>query len=111
MRRYVEAVPAVKPKAEIPWSTHEELVAPKKKPGFACRVYWDNGKENGNYCSVTGYILGLYTGVIGIVGNKMEARRGKVSRVYSPPSVDRIWGIWRSYYNVATFHRGSSAYI
>ena len=24
----------------------------------------------------------------------------KSSRMYSPPSVDRIWGIWGSYYNM-----------
>ena len=36
-------------------------------------LYWDNGKENGNY----------YLGF----------------RVYSPPEVDRIWGIWGAYYS------------
>ena len=24
-------------------------------------LYRDNGKENGNYCTIIGYILGLYT--------------------------------------------------
>ena len=23
-------------------------------------IFWDNGKENGNYYSIMGYILGLY---------------------------------------------------
>ena len=38
-------------------------------------LYWDSGKENGNY----------YLGV----------------RVYSPPEVDRIWGIWGTYFHIA----------
>ena len=38
-------------------------------------IYWDNGKENGNYRDYRGYIrviLGLYWGYIGIMENKME---------------------------------------
>ena len=31
-------------------------------------LYWDNGKENGSYCSM----LGLYWGYIGIMEKKME---------------------------------------
>ena len=30
-------------------------------------ICWDHGKENGNY-----YIIGIYTGYIGIMENKME---------------------------------------
>ena len=41
--------------------------------GFILGLYWDNGKENGNYYSLLGYILGLYWGYIGIMENKMEA--------------------------------------
>ena len=26
--------------------------------------YWDNGRENGNYYNIIGYILGLYWGYI-----------------------------------------------
>ena len=60
-------------------------------------LYWDNGKENGNYynglyrgciglywgyigimdkkmeTTILGYILGLYRGYIGILDKKMEA--------------------------------------
>ena len=28
--------------------------------GYIFGLYWDNGKENGNYYSIIGYILGLY---------------------------------------------------
>ena len=28
--------------------------------GYILGLYWDNGKENGNYYSIIGYILGLY---------------------------------------------------
>ena len=42
-------------------------------------LYWDNGKDNGNY----------YLRV----------------RVYSPPEVDRIWGIWGT-----CFHIGKATY-
>ena len=28
--------------------------------GFILGLYWDNGKENGNYYSIIGFILGLY---------------------------------------------------
>ena len=35
-------------------------------------LYWDNGKENGNYYSIIGYILGFYWGTIGIMEKKME---------------------------------------
>ena len=30
-------------------------------------LYWDNGKENGNYFSILGSILGLYRGYIGVI--------------------------------------------
>ena len=46
-----------------------------------------------------GYILGLYRDN----GQKMETTirvKGLGFRAYSPPSVDRIWGIWGSYNNV-----------
>ena len=36
--------------------------------GVIFGLYWDNGKENGNYSS----ILGLYWGYIGIMEKKME---------------------------------------
>ena len=32
-------------------------------------IYWDNGKEKGNYYSIIGYILGI---LIGIVEKKKE---------------------------------------
>ena len=35
-------------------------------------LYWDNGKENGNYNIIVGYILGLYRGSIGIMEKNME---------------------------------------
>ena len=49
-------------------------------------LYRDNEKENGNY----------YLGF----------------RVYSPPQVDRIWGIWGSYYTIpqAIFYLLNGAY-
>ena len=28
--------------------------------GYILGLYWDSGKENGNYYSIIGYILGLY---------------------------------------------------
>ena len=28
--------------------------------GYILGLYWDNGKENGNYYIIIGYILGLY---------------------------------------------------
>ena len=34
------------------------------------RLYWDNGKENGNYYSILGLygvIFGLYLGYIGVI--------------------------------------------
>ena len=34
--------------------------------------HWDNGKENGNYYIIMGYLLGLYRGYIGIMEKKME---------------------------------------
>ena len=30
----------------------------------------------------------------------MQYRGLHALRIYSPPSVDRIWGIWGSYYNI-----------
>ena len=30
----------------------------------------------------------------------MTTHEGLQLRVYSPPEVDRIWGIWGSYYNI-----------
>ena len=38
-------------------------------------LYWDNGKENGNYRDYRvniGVMLGIYWGYIGIMENKME---------------------------------------
>ena len=34
-------------------------------------LYWDKGKENGNYCSRIGFMLGVLVG--GIMEKKMEA--------------------------------------
>ena len=36
------------------------------------QLYWNNGKENRNYCSRMGYILGLYGEYIRIMERKME---------------------------------------
>ena len=42
----------------------------------------------------------VYRGYIGIMEKKMEATMlGLGLRVYSPPEVDRMWGIWGSCYN------------
>ena len=40
-------------------------------------LYWDTGKENGNYKEYRGYIgiIGLYWCYIGILENKMETTR------------------------------------
>ena len=27
------------------------------------RLYWDNGKENGNYCNIIGFLYGGYIGI------------------------------------------------
>ena len=35
-------------------------------------LYWDNGKEYGNYQHIMGYILGLDRGHIGIMEKKMD---------------------------------------
>ena len=48
--------------------------------GYILGLYWDNGKENGNYYNglyrdyrvYTGVILGIYRGYIGIMEKKME---------------------------------------
>ena len=43
--------------------------------GVILRLYWDNGKEHGNYRDYRGYIginYGLYWGYIGIMEKKME---------------------------------------
>ena len=40
--------------------------------GLCVILVGDNGKENGNYYIIIGYILGLYWGYIGIMEKKME---------------------------------------
>ena len=64
------------------------------------RLYWQHGKGHGNYYSMFG-------GYIGITGKKMETAMGLALRAYSPPSVDRVWVVWGSSYNVpkAIFYR------
>ena len=53
-------------------------------------LYWDNGKENGNYYNIIGFILGLYwdngdvkclwteTAQMGISENFVESAQSKV---------------------------------
>ena len=42
--------------------------------GIVLGLYWDNGKENGNYKECRGHIgiIGLYWGYLEIMENKME---------------------------------------
>ena len=43
-----------------PWSLQSNaLTATMVYLGVILGLYWDNGKENGNYCIIIGYILGL----------------------------------------------------
>ena len=40
------------------------MVEPSKIMGELHKLYKDNGKENGNYYIILGYMLGLYWGYI-----------------------------------------------
>ena len=46
-------------------------------------LYWDSGKANGNYCSLMGYISGLYFGI-------MEKKRES--------TIDYMYTLYRKYY-------------
>ena len=47
----------------------------KDDPGYMLGVYWDNGKENGNYrdyggyIGILGYILGLYWDILTLLSH------------------------------------------
>ena len=47
------------------WEPNVLMLDNPEAPGF-------NGKENGNYYNIIGYILGLYRGYLGIREKKME---------------------------------------
>ena len=32
--------------------------------------------------------------------NSLELRKMRIYTAYSPPKVDRIWGVWGPYYNI-----------